>query len=158
MFVKSKFSTLASRSAMVLSAVLLGTAPIAHPASALDSQAGEHRVLSYGSDGVPTSGVVSFKMERELSSDLVTVSKLPGLPGTKTEQVGGGTWTYGWELVNFSEKRCFSKYIHRSKSHTATATMGGRSKSSVAKSGNWASAVVIGGVTSGTCNVYWSTQ
>ncbi|MFD8880886.1 lactococcin 972 family bacteriocin [Corynebacterium xerosis] len=84
--------------------------------------------------------------------------KIPGLPGTTNESVGGGDWSYGWRLINGTTKQCFSHYMHRSKSHTATASMGGDHNSATARSGNWARASVQGGIGSGTCNVYWSTQ
>ncbi|AWB83468.1 lactococcin 972 family bacteriocin [Corynebacterium liangguodongii] len=81
-----------------------------------------------------------------------------GLPCTKNESVGGGDWSYGWRLINGPTKECFSNYMHRSKSHTATASMGGDSRSATARSGNWANASVRAGYGSGTCFTYWSTQ
>ncbi|WP_390884942.1 lactococcin 972 family bacteriocin [Corynebacterium rouxii] len=102
--------------------------------------------------------MVTFDTTSAPPSGKITTYKIRGLPGSTTEQVGGGTWTYGWNLINASTRQCFSRYIHRSKSHTATAIMGGVTRSSTARSGSWASAEVVGELTLGTCNAYWSTQ
>lgn len=116
----------------------------------------EYTILTVDESGNPTSGMATLPIDP--SANGAETRKIPGLPGTTNESVGGGDWSYGWRLINGTTKQCFSHYMHRSKSHTATASMGGDHNSATARSGNWARASVQGGIGSGTCNVYWSTQ
>ena len=135
---------------------LASLAMAAPVASASPAGEVEYAVLTVDRSGNPTSGMASFPVEAVPSG--VGIQKIPGLPGTNNESVGGGDWSYGWRLINGTTKECFSHYMHRSKSHTATASMGGDHSSGTARSGNWAKASVRGGVGGGTCNVYWSTR
>ncbi|MDR7356187.1 hypothetical protein J2S37_002725 [Corynebacterium felinum] len=116
----------------------------------------QYTILTVDEMGNPTSGVVTFSTES--IPDELNAPKVFSFPGTTNESVGGGDWSYGWRWVNLTTKECFSNYMHRSSSHTATATMGSETNTATARSGNWAKALVKGGVTSGTCNAYWSTQ
>lgn len=104
------------------------------------------QVLTWDEDGNPTSGVISFDVETAIIK-----------PRT-TENVGGGTWTYDVTHDSTGAKICSSKYMHKTKTHTATAIMGGRTQTVSAKPGHWANASVTGGVFAGRCNAYWSTQ
>ena len=120
-------------------------------------------VLSVDDHGAPTSGRVTIDTEIAPEGDLSGYvernregATLFGMPGSTTENVGGGTWQYGWNLVNFTEKHCFSHYMHRTKNHGATVTMGGRTNNSTQPGGKWAKATLTGGVTSGTCHSYWN--
>lgn len=134
-------------------ASLLFAAPMADAAPSSEVTS---KVLTVDEYGNPTSGMASFPVGP--ASGEIGIRKIPGLPGTVNESVGGGDWSYGWRMVNLTTKECFSHYMHRTKSHTATASMAGLHRSSTTRSGNWARAVVRAGVAGGTCNVYWSTR
>ncbi|MFD5867757.1 lactococcin 972 family bacteriocin [Corynebacterium sp. NPDC060344] len=142
---------------LLAASLTVASLAIATPLASADTVSEvEYTVLTVDESGSPTSGMVSFPIDSTPSG--AQIQKIPGLPGTNNESVGGGDWSYGWRLVNVTTKECFSNYMHRSKSHTATASMGGQHNSATARSGNWARALVRGGVGGGTCNVYWSTQ
>lgn len=104
------------------------------------------RILTWDEEGNPTSGVVTFDVD-------TTIMK-----PRATENVGGGTWTYGSRYTSDGSKVCTSKYMHKTKTHTATATMGTITSTRTAKLGSWASASVTGGISAGVCNAYWSTN
>lgn len=70
------------------------------------------QVLTWDEDGNPTSGVISFDVETAIIK-----------PRT-TENVGGGTWTYDVTHDSTGAKICSSKYMHKTKTHTATASWG----------------------------------
>ncbi|MFF5968002.1 lactococcin 972 family bacteriocin [Streptomyces collinus] len=76
----------------------------------------------------------------------------PVAPAT-TKDVGGGTWTYGTELVA-DGKRCYSYYFHGSKLHNATAKIGAGSIKVGEKAGKTAKASKVGGGAF-TCYTYW---
>ncbi|MFD9192344.1 lactococcin 972 family bacteriocin [Streptomyces phaeochromogenes] len=69
------------------------------------------------------------------------------------ELVGGGTWSYGSELTASGE-RCWSKYYHSTKKHSATADMTVKSDKDTRAAGIQASASTTAG-TAYTCKVYW---
>lgn len=112
------------------------------------------KILSTDNNGNPTSGVVSFDINESPPSGQATFRLVPG---TNTENIGGGTWTYGWKMENVTGKLCFSHYIHNSKHHTASVAMGDLTSKRTARAGSWAKASVRGSITTGTCNAYWST-
>ncbi|MET9040890.1 lactococcin 972 family bacteriocin [Streptomyces mirabilis] len=70
-----------------------------------------------------------------------------------TKDVGGGSWTYGTELVT-GGKRCYSNYFHGSKAHKSTAQMGNSSFTDTAVAGVTSKASKTAGAAL-TCNVYW---
>ena len=69
----------------------------------------ESRVLTVDENGEPTSGMATIDISDTFQPGRYTTYKIPGLPGSTTEQAGGGTWTYGWNLINATTKQCFSK-------------------------------------------------
>lgn len=102
-------------------------------------------ILTWDETGAPTSGMITFDVNTTIIKPF------------NTENVGGGTWTYGSTYTSDGGKTCYSKYMHRTKSHSATAVMGSLTKSVTARPGSWASATVSGPARSGQCNAYWST-
>lgn len=136
---------------------LLMAAPQAYAQPSEEPEEITHQVLTVDDKGNPTSGMVTLDLGSN-AQDEVSMRKIPGLPGTKTEAAGGGTWTYGWELINGGTKRCFSHYNHPTNSHRATATMGSMTDSRTARPTAWAKASVTAGITAGTCNVYWDNR
>lgn len=141
----------------LVSLSLLIAAPQAYAQATEEPEAIASQVLTVDEEGNPTSGMVTLDIG-SATKDGISVQKIPGLPGTETESKGGGTWTYGWELINGGSKRCFSHYIHPTKSHRATAVMGSMTDSRTARAASWAKASVTTGVTAGTCNVFWDNR
>ena len=129
------------------------TAPMA---SAAPTTNVAYTVLTVDESGNPTSGVATFPTDFSPSGP--TIQQDPVLLGTTNVSVGGGDWSYGWRLINGSTKECFSHYKHRSRLHSATASMAGQHKTAIARGGNWAKAAVLGGVGGGTCYAYWSNK
>jgi hypothetical protein len=72
---------------------------------------------------------------------------------THTKDVGGGTWTYGWNLTT-GGKHCFSNYFHGSKMASATARIAGSDNKSVEAKGITAKANKTAG-SAYTCYAYW---
>ena len=136
--------------ATILSAsTLVAVAPQASAQTPNEPQVIDNKVLTVDSEGNPTSGVATLDIDS------------PSQDGTsfrKTEQVGGGSWNYGWELINGTTKRCFSHYNHPSRSQRASVSMGTLTDSKTVRPNNWAKASVMAGITAGTCNVYWDNQ
>lgn len=71
-----------------------------------------------------------------------------------SKDVGGGTWTYGTELVK-DGKRCYSQYFHGSKGHAARAKIANGSDYDHANAGVTAKASSTAGAAY-TCYTYWS--
>ncbi|MFR1784296.1 MAG: lactococcin 972 family bacteriocin [Sarcina ventriculi] len=72
--------------------------------------------------------------------------------------VGGGTWDYGTSLYQVTKKKVYSNYLHPTKTHAASCSIG----TTMSDSG-WASAKRIAqssavGKTSDTTNAYWRVQ
>ncbi|MGW2406032.1 lactococcin 972 family bacteriocin [Streptomyces sp. NPDC001739] len=87
----------------------------------------------------------------------VPASAARTLGSTCLDHVSGGKWCYGTELVT-SGKRCFSNYLHNSKTHASAVKMAGvwdksgpTSKTKVARSWYTAGAGY-------TCNTYYSVD
>jgi hypothetical protein len=72
----------------------------------------------------------------------------PAIAGT--QQVGGGTWTYG--TYTWFGKHCYSNYYQPDQVHHATAIMGSAYQKTFAGPGYRADADITG---SGTCYAYW---
>ncbi|POX44757.1 lactococcin 972 family bacteriocin [Streptomyces sp. Ru72] len=75
---------------------------------------------------------------------------------THTKDVGGGSWTYGWELTT-GGKRCFSYYFHGSKMHHATAKIANAENKAYAFAKQTAKASTTAGAAY-TCYTYWSVD
>jgi lactococcin 972-like bacteriocin len=75
---------------------------------------------------------------------------------THTKDVGGGSWTYGWELTT-GGKRCFSYYFHGSKMHHATARIANAENKAYAFAKQTAKASTTAGAAY-TCTAYWSVD
>jgi hypothetical protein len=75
---------------------------------------------------------------------------------THTKDVGGGSWTYGWELTT-GGKRCFSHYFHGSKMHHATARIANAENKAYAFAKHTAKASATAGAAY-TCYAYWSVD
>ncbi|GAB3947970.1 lactococcin 972 family bacteriocin [Corynebacterium tapiri] len=142
--------------ALAASSLLVPT-PQAFAQAAEEPEELARQVLTVDESGNPTSGMVTLDLESATPGG-VSTRKIPGLPGSTTEDAGGGTWTYGWELVNGTTKRCFSNYNHPTNSHRASVSMGSMTDSKTARPTSWAKASVVAGVTSGTCNVFWDNR
>ncbi|MEU6572415.1 lactococcin 972 family bacteriocin [Streptomyces sp. NPDC046805] len=92
----------------------------------------------------PKSGVVAIKVD-------------PSRPSVKTtKDVGGGSWTYGYELTT-GGKRCFSYYFHGSKMHHATAKIANASTSAYGFAGQTAKASRTAGAAY-ECYAFWSVD
>lgn len=111
------------------------------------TQLGQQIVLTRDANGTPTSGMITFDVDTEFPMQPLA-----------TENVGGGTWTYGTHFTSEGKKVCRSTYLHQTKTHTATAIMDEVVDRKTARPGTPAAAEVVGGIFSGTCNAYWSTQ
>lgn len=87
---------------------------------------------------------------------MATIKVDPSSPSVAetTKGVGGGTWTYGTEMVS-GGKRCYSYYFHGSKSHGATAVIAGGTTKAVEFAGRTAKASRTAGAAY-TCQTYWS--
>ncbi|MEV7991973.1 lactococcin 972 family bacteriocin [Streptomyces sp. NPDC086077] len=70
-----------------------------------------------------------------------------------TEDVGGGTWTYG-TVLNSDGKLCYSYYFHASVSHKSTAKIQNRSTTATNSPGYTSFAERQGGGAY-TCYAYW---
>ncbi|WP_330265634.1 lactococcin 972 family bacteriocin [Streptomyces griseorubiginosus] len=70
-----------------------------------------------------------------------------------TKDVGGGSWTYGTEIVA-DGKRCYSYYFHGSKLHNATAKIANGSLKVGEVAGKTAKASRTAGAAY-TCYAYW---
>ncbi|WP_158073111.1 lactococcin 972 family bacteriocin [Streptomyces kebangsaanensis] len=70
-----------------------------------------------------------------------------------TKDVGGGSWTYGTEIVA-GGKRCYSYYFHGTYLHRATAEIAGGSHTAGANPGVTAKASKTAGA-AWTCYAYW---
>ncbi|MFC5723231.1 lactococcin 972 family bacteriocin [Streptomyces gamaensis] len=71
------------------------------------------------------------------------------------ENVGGGTWSHGTGTDGIY-KGCYSNYIHPSKRHSASVSIGNATDKSYADAGDWANAYARSGWAF-TCNAYWAT-
>jgi hypothetical protein len=71
-----------------------------------------------------------------------------------TKDKGGGTWTYGTEVVA-DGKRCYSYYFHGSKGHSATVKIASVGDYDHAAAGTSAKASRTAGAVY-TCHAYWS--
>ncbi|WP_406008388.1 lactococcin 972 family bacteriocin [Streptomyces sp. NBC_00637] len=92
--------------AVVAASVAVAAGTLASPASGATPQPPKEL------GNVKEWGMVEIKVE---PTSLVS-------PAT-SKDVGGGTWTYGTEVVT-GGKRCYSYYFHGSKLHNATAKIG----------------------------------
>ncbi|NYV72756.1 lactococcin 972 family bacteriocin [Streptomyces sp. UH6] len=71
------------------------------------------------------------------------------------ESAGGGTWTYGTELVASTQiKGCYSNYMHRTKKHSASVSMASQTDKDIQAADIWANARVNTGY-GYTCYTYW---
>lgn len=94
----------------------------------------------------PTSGMVVIKVDPNDRT----------LTPATTVDAGGGSWTYGTELVT-GGKLCYSYYFHGSKQHHSTATIAGASNSYYAAAGKTSYAEKTAGAAY-TCYAYWSVD
>ena len=69
--------------------------------------------------------------------------------------VSGGRWIYGTTVNAGGQKACHSKYHHKWRRHSATASMDGHTSKQVAEKNAWANAAVIRW-TNETCRAYYS--
>ncbi|WP_276210478.1 lactococcin 972 family bacteriocin [Heyndrickxia coagulans] len=76
---------------------------------------------------------------------------------SKSVSKGGGTWNYGTEFVLVAKKRVWSNYMHRSKLHSSSCTIGSlTSATGKIKPGKWANSSKVGGLKADT-HAYWAT-
>jgi lactococcin 972 family bacteriocin len=74
-----------------------------------------------------------------------------------TENVGGGTWNYGWVWnAPWPEKIVYSQYVHPTKYHSSTAICSINVSKVYATAGNWSDARVMCGLTD-QGHYYWNT-
>lgn len=92
----------------------------------------------------PTHGMVAIKVPSS------------GVSAKTTKDVGGGSWTYGYELTT-GGKRCFSYYFHGSKKHHATAKIALGSNTAYAFGGTTAKASRTAGAAY-ECYAFWSVD
>jgi hypothetical protein len=71
------------------------------------------------------------------------------------EDVGGGTWCYGWSLDGSGLKGCYSNYFHPTNRHSAWASIGGSEDRDVQDGGVTARAYAVAGHAF-TCNVKYN--
>ncbi|MFJ8274826.1 lactococcin 972 family bacteriocin [Streptomyces sp. NPDC094154] len=96
---------------------------------------------------VPTEwGVATFPTDVEFdSADMITTK----------ESKGGGTWNYGTVLDGIY-KGCYSNYIHPTKQHSASVSIGNATDKVIKNADIWANAYATSGAAH-TCNAYWNT-
>lgn len=68
---------------------------------------------------------------------------------------GGGTWNYGTVLDGIY-KGCYSNYIHPTKQHSASVSIGNATDKVIKNADIWANAYATSGAAH-TCNAYWNT-
>ncbi|MFG3341693.1 lactococcin 972 family bacteriocin [Glycomyces sp. NPDC048151] len=73
----------------------------------------------------------------------------------KCEDVGGGTWCYGWGLDSSGLKSCYSNYFHPTNRHSAWASIGSDQSRDVQDAGLTARAYAVAGHAF-TCNVKYN--
>lgn len=89
----------------------------------------------------------------------MVVIKLPSsssaapMTAATTVDVGGGTWTYGYDFTS-GGKRCYSNYFHGSKFHHATAKIANNQVADYQPAGTTARADATAGAAY-TCYAYW---
>jgi hypothetical protein len=71
------------------------------------------------------------------------------------EDVGGGTWCYGWGLDSSGLKSCYSNYFHPTNRHSAWASIGSSQDRDVQDAGLTAQAYAVAGHAF-TCNVKYN--
>lgn len=76
--------------------------------------------------------------------------------GGKVTSAGGGTWSYGTEVVSAGNKRCYSNYVHPSVYHSSTAVIGSKSNKQFADPAVWSNASAVNALAQ-TCRTYWNT-
>lgn len=101
---------------------------------------------SAGGSATPGNG------ERVTISDVRTGDVTP----FATVRVGGGTWTYGTNIINGIQKECYSLYNHPSRTHSATAIIGSQNRRVQARPLVSANAYAYG-TPFQTCYTYWNT-
>ncbi|AOT60310.1 MULTISPECIES: lactococcin 972 family bacteriocin [Streptomyces] len=69
-------------------------------------------------------------------------------------EVGGGTWSYGWQARN-DRKYCYSNYYHGSVKHGSTVNMAGRIVRDVKPAGETSNANYTAGLAY-TCYTYYA--
>lgn len=148
-------------------AAALATTVITSPAAstqALPTSEASHAVnitvLTWDEFGNPTSGMIEIDLNNVSSEDPSSRNPAPSaVPfGMTTQHVGGGMWTYGVEYDSLLTKRCVSNYFHNRKYHSTTAVMGAKRHTASGPPRTWATAEVTGGLLSGSCTAYWSTD
>ncbi|GAA2336575.1 hypothetical protein GCM10010403_30880 [Glycomyces rutgersensis] len=71
------------------------------------------------------------------------------------EDVGGGTWCYGWGLDSSGLKSCYSNYFHPANRHSAWASIGASEDRDVQDGGLTARAYAVAGHAF-TCHVKYN--
>lgn len=79
----------------------------------------------------------------------------PTIVPFNTENIGGGTWNYGSVPQLDGSRKCYSHYVHPTKTHTATAIISDQNVKVQRNAGIWANADAIGGVFN-KCKAYWN--
>lgn len=71
-----------------------------------------------------------------------------------TENVGGGTWSYGTTAADGVKKGCYSNYLHPDKKHSASIAIADATDKDVRKADVWAKAYGSAGAAH-RCHAYW---
>ena len=101
-------------------------------------------------------------MRRRLAVPMIIIALMasgvaPAMATVGTLHPGGGTWTVGTRPDGWIWKAAVSHYYHKTKFHSATASMWGSGSVRVYKdAGQWANADKAGSKWA-TASTYWST-
>ncbi|MDX3308877.1 lactococcin 972 family bacteriocin [Streptomyces sp. ME08-AFT2] len=90
---------------------------------------------------------------REWGMVAITVDSSSRVAAQTIEDVGGGSWTYGTELVT-GGKRCYSYYFHGTEQHKSTAKIASGETMATALAGKTSKASRTAGAAY-TCYAYW---
>ncbi|WP_224389119.1 lactococcin 972 family bacteriocin [Pseudonocardia sp. ICBG1293] len=106
-------------------------------------------------DPVPVAGGTAVAPENR--NITINDARLDGIQprGGSVRNVGGGTWSYGTEVVSAGNKRCYSNYVHPNTYHSSTAVIGSRTNKQFADPAVWSNASAVNSLGQ-TCRTYWN--
>ncbi|QHY97090.1 Bacteriocin [Streptomyces sp. S4.7] len=135
-----------------LASAVLAVGALAAPAAAEDSPISRIVVHTAGDGSQPPAELGNPK---EWGVVTLALDDLAGEFTPKTIiEVGGGTWSYGWEARN-DQKYCYSNYYHRTVDHGSTVKIANGTVKAVAFAGQTSNANRSAGFAY-TCETYYA--
>ncbi|MGH4032881.1 lactococcin 972 family bacteriocin [Actinomycetota bacterium Odt1-20B] len=148
MKVSTRFAALA-----VASAALVGGA-LAAPATADSPQTDTVGTIITHTRGDGTTPPAELGDPEEWGVVEIPFDDAGGISTKKIVKVGGGEWSYGWNVVA-DGKYCYSNYYHYKVKHGSTAKLGSRTAKDIEEP-NHTSNAHLTGAGRHTCQAYWS--